>query len=57
MRNRLIAGLVFATFSASMALALGKGPDYVKWPDAKVLSAETGKPICVFTIVGPNGGC
>lgn len=54
--SRLAMSLVFATLGASMAAGVGNGPDYVKWAQAKALAAETGKPICVFTLVGPKGG-
>ena len=56
MRNRLILSLTFATLGATMATGVGNGPDYVKWTVAKQLAAETGRPICVFTLVGEKGG-
>lgn len=56
MRNRLILSLAFATLGATVATGVGNGPDYVKWAQAKALAAETGKPICVFTLVGDKGG-
>ncbi len=56
MRNQLAIGLVFAVACSGVALGIGNGPDYVKWQQAKALAAETGKPICVFTLVGPKGG-
>ncbi|MBI4563802.1 MAG: hypothetical protein HY716_03795 [Planctomycetes bacterium] len=57
MQRRIAVGAVLGLACASLALA-GGGPNFVKFQQAKVLAAMTGKPIAVYATVDSKGaGC